>query len=159
MADAGGNDHHVAGLHFLLNASPATEAYGGGTTKTTESLVRLRMVMWAGKHRCAPVVAPLVGVKGFFDQLRRHIVECAGIKQERQLGIVRDAAVVLEEETRRLDGVDTHLNDFKNAIRSASSCWVNTRSSPAGMREIGAGLISVISLRGTRRSSAGPIAS
>jgi hypothetical protein len=64
------------------------------------------MVMWEEKHRCAPVVAPLVGVKGFFDQLRRHIVECAGIKQERQLGIVRDAAVVLEEESRRLDGVD-----------------------------------------------------
>ena len=106
MADAGGKDHHVAGLHFLLNASHATEAYGGGTTKTTESLVRFRMVMWEEKHRCAPIVAPLVGVKGFFDQLRRHIVECAGIKQERQLGIVRDAAVVLEEEGVRFDGVD-----------------------------------------------------
>ena len=102
--------------------------------------------------------------------VRRFMIE--GRRVDREIGEgVMDSIVLRSSRTAtqrrwfsslKISGVSGrlfHFSDFKNAIKSASSCWVNTRSSPAGMSETGLGVISAISLRGTRRSSAGPRAS
>ena len=109
VADAGRDDHHVAGPNGHHHAPGAAEPHARLAAADRQDLVRGAVIVRERVDAVAPGAAPAIGgehrLAGRRD-VAAACVERARIDQERQAWVVGDRAVVVEQVARRLDGVD-----------------------------------------------------
>src|SRR6266852_2532760 len=105
MSGAGREDGDIAGRDLDLLATVAAEPHPRMAARNAECLVNGGMVMQIIVDAVAPHLAPAVGAEQSLNGfLRVFVVDVDGtlVDQERHR-VVRDQAVVLEDEAERLD--------------------------------------------------------
>ena len=151
MAGTGRQDDDVPAPQRDDLAFVAAEAHPRVPACDAEHFVGTRMVVHVFVNAVAPGIPPIIGVEQLFQERgrirRAGETNRAAVKQERQVSIVRNAAVVLEHESRavcsgeppgarRRPTACRHPLPFQASFSGfPGHTWPNSRSSGITARE------------------------
>src|ERR1051326_3534703 len=99
VADAGGDQHHIARFDFEIDARFAAEPDRGGPMRHAKHFVSVAVIMMEWIDAVAPEAGPAIGARHRLNRVLRILRRQAkrpGIDQQRTLGIVRNRSRVLQ---------------------------------------------------------------